>query len=348
MDYLRAILVPFRPASLILVAIFALLISFFVSGGLYGLFAAVMLQAWVLKYCYVLIEHIADGATEPPVMDVDMLSPFEGRPWIQLGLLVGGGLLCDAIGGAAGALLAVLLLIVFPASVALLGMGENFFQAMNPIAWWRVIRGFGPLYLVPLSALAGIAGLELLLNELRLWLVFDVALLLLAEITFFCLIGSCIWLRRRQLGFEPSRSPERAAARQESARVKERARMLDDVFQQVRIGKHVDATAPLARWLREVDGTLAVRDALHVAEQALTWAQPAALNPIGSTLIRHLLRFGRPDGALAIFEMFRQHSAGFTMDSAGDLRILADYAESLGKEELAQSMRLETPIHHTM
>ena len=54
------------------------------------------------------------------------------------------------------------------------------------------------------------------------------------------------------------------------------------------------------------------------------------------------------DVALAIFEMFRQQSARFTMDSAADLRTLAEYAESVGKEELAQSMRLETPIHHAM
>jgi hypothetical protein len=163
---------------------------------------------------------------------------------------------------------------------------------------------------------------------------------------FFGLIGACIWLRRRQLGFEPSRSPERAAARVESERVKLRARMLDDIFQQSRIGNHVDATGPLAQWLRDADSDVAVRDALHVAEQALKWKTPTALNPIGSTLIRNLLRFGRPDAALAVFEMFRAQHPLFTMDSAPDLRTLAEYAESVGKEDLAQTMRLETPIHH--
>jgi pentatricopeptide repeat protein len=89
-----------------------------------------------------------------------------------------------------------------------------------------------------------------------------------------------------------------------------------------------------------------VRDSLHVAEQALKWQLLPALNPIGSTLIRHLLRFGRPDAALAVFEMFRQRSAQFTMDSVHDLRTLAEYADGVGKEELARSMRLETPIVH--
>ena len=42
--------------------------------------------------------------------------------------------------------------------------------------------------------------------------------------------------------------------------------MVDDVFQLVRIGKHVDATAPLAHWLRDADAEQATTDAYHVAE----------------------------------------------------------------------------------
>jgi hypothetical protein len=349
MDYLRALLVPFQPTSLILVAVFAPVITFFLSAaGLYGFFAALLVQIWVIKYCYVIIEHIADGATEPPVLDTLMLSPFEIRPWVQLAMIVAGGALCGYIGGTAGDLLGVVLLLALPATIALLGMGENAFQAINPVAWWRVVRGLGPIYLALLAALAAFTGIIELLENTSLWMLLKVAIGLFGEIAFFCLIGSSIWLRRRQLGFVPSRSPERVAARAESERIRERARMIDDVFQQVRIGKHVDATAPLARWLRDVDDELAVRDALHVAEQALKWRQPAALNPIGSTLIRHLLRFGRPDAALAVFEMFRGESGPFTMDSALDLRTLAEYAESVGKEALAQSMRLETPVHRPM
>jgi hypothetical protein len=346
MAYLRAILVPFHPTSLALVVIFAPAIAFFVHGGLLGLFAVALLHIWLFKYCYVLIEHLADGAPEPPVMDLDMLSPFEARPWVQLAIICAGALVCERIGGTAGDVLAVIFLIALPASVALLGMGENPFRAINPLAWYRVIRGLGPLYVALLAGLAAFIALSSWLYDSRLWLIVKVAISLLSLIAFFSLIGSSIWWRRRELGFVPSRSPERAAAREEAARVKRRAAMLDEVFRQVRIGKHVEATAPLARWMDGVDGELAAGDACHVAEQAVGWKSPAALNPIGSTLIRHLLRFGRPDAALSIFERFRRESPRFTMDSAPDLRTLAEYAESIGKEELAQSMRLETPIHH--
>jgi pentatricopeptide repeat protein len=169
---------------------------------------------------------------------------------------------------------------------------------------------------------------------------------LLLEIEFFALIGGALYMRRRQLGYEAAISPERTAAREEAERVKLRARMLDDVFQQARIGKHVDSTRPLADWLRDADGEYATRDALFVAEQSARWGIDAALNPIGSTLIRHLLRAGRPDSALAVFKLLRGQSRVFTMDSADDLRVLAEFAESQGDAELASSMRLETPIFH--
>jgi hypothetical protein len=112
------------------------------------------------------------------------------------------------------------------------------------------------------------------------------------------------------------------------------------------MGKHVDATAPLASWLRDTDAEHVSKDSYYVAEQALRWESPLALNTIGSTLIRHLMRYGRPDAALAVFEILRTRAPNFTMDSAADLRTLAEFAESQGREELAVSMRLETPVIH--
>jgi hypothetical protein len=215
---------------------------------------------------------------------------------------------------------------------------------MNPVTLFRLVRGLGPYYLVILGAIAIYAGILTLLARLDVWALFLYAARLLCEISFFSLIGGCLYLRRREIGYEPSRSPERAAAREEYERLKLRARMVDDVFQLVRVGKHVDATRPLARWLTDLDEALLVRDGLYVAEQAARWDYTQSLNTIASTLIRHMLRAGRADAALSAFELLRARAPGLTLDSAPDLRILIDHAESSGRKELAQSMRLETPV----
>jgi len=345
MDSLRVLLVPFHPTNLLMVAIFSALFTLCLWFGSYGWFGAWFLQVWIFKYCYVLIEHLADGATEPPVMDTDMLSAGEARPWIQAALLSIGGWGCYYIGGGTGITLGILLLVLLPATVAILGFGEAAWQAVNPVTLWRVIRGLGPYYLLMLLALAFCGVVAWLLARLELWSLLENAIALWCEVAFFSFVGASIYLRRKQLGYEPSKSPERTAARAEAERLKERARMVDDMFQLVRIGKHVDATAPLARWLRDLDAEHVSKDTYYIAEQSLKWESPAALNPIGSTLIRHLMRYGRPDAALAVFEILRARAPNFTMDSAHDLRALAEYAESHGREALAQSMRLETPVY---
>jgi pentatricopeptide repeat protein len=346
MDHLRLLLVPFSPTSLILAAVFAVLFTIFDMGGLYGLFASLIAQIWIVKYCYVLIEHLADGAHEPPVMATDMLSPFEVRPWVQLGIVIGGAMLCQALGGNAGIALGAVLIMLLPASIAVLGAGEPFYAAVNPLTLFRLVRGLGPYYLLILGSIPVYLGILWLLDRVLGWAVVSHAAIILCEISFFGLIGGSLYLRRRQLGIEPSRSPERTAAREEAERTKLRARMLDEVFQQVRIGKNVEATRPLAQWMANLDGDTAARDARFIASQVVRWDFPACLNTVGSTLIRHLLRAGRADAALAVFEDLRQRSATLTLDSPDDLRVLVEYAESTGREQLAATMRLETPIFH--
>ncbi len=344
MDHLRVLLVPFHVTSLLLIGLFSILFTFFDLGGLYGLFASLLAQIWVVKYCYVLIEHLADGASEPPVMSTDMLSPFEIRPWIQLAIVIAGAVACNAIGGNAGFVLAVLLLAMLPASIAVLGVGEPFYQAVNPLMLYRLIRGLGPYYLLILVSIPFYLGIIALLDRWQAWGVVRHAAILVCEISFFSLIGGCLYLRRHQLGIEPSRSPERTAARDEAERMKVRAHMLDDVFQQARIGKYVEATRPLAQWFRTLDGETAAHDAQFIAAQAIGWNMPAGLNTIGSTLIRHLLRAGRPDAALLVFERLRQRAPTLTLDSPDDLRMLIEFAEGAGRDQLAASMRLETPV----
>ena len=172
-------------------------------------------------------------------------------------------MLCRQIGGTAGLMLGVAMLALFPATVAILGFGERPWQAVNPLTWYRVIRGLGPFYVLLLLALAACGLVALLLFRLDLWTHHRGRRSRCgARWRSSASWAPSLFLRRRQLGFEPSRSPERAAARAEAERLKVRARMVDDVFQLVRIGKHVDATAPLARWLNDAEPEHVSKDAL--------------------------------------------------------------------------------------
>jgi hypothetical protein len=345
MDHLRAFLVPFHPTNLLMSGIFGLLVAFCLSAGFFGLLASLFMQIWVFKYCYVVVERLADGAQEPPVMDVDMLGPWEARPWVQLGWLIAGYWLVTTLGGYSGMAVALLMLALLPATVAILGVGEPWWRIVDPLTLFRVVRSLGLYYVGLLIALLACAGIGWFAQQ-KLWGFIGTPIAVWCVVAFFNLVGIVVFLRRKELGYEPGTSPERTAAREEMERLKLRARMIDEVFQLVRLGKHVDATAPLATWMRDAEAENLSKDAYHVAEQAVKWESPLALNPVGSTLIRHLMRHGRPDAALAVFEILRTKAPGFTMDSVTDLRALADFAEGEGRDALAQSMRLETPVIH--
>ena len=344
MDYLRVLLVPFTFTSFLLVVVFTMLLSLLSIAGLYGFIGALFLQIWVLKYCFHIIEHLADGAPTVPVMSDDMLSPFETRPWFMLAIIILDVWLCWHVGGRIGITLGVVLLLLLPAQIAVLGYGEPPYQALNPLTLFRVIKGLGPAYLLILAAIAAFGCFTWMLERAEVWRVFIRAADIFFEIFIFSVIGRCLYVRRQQLGIEPSRSPERDAARVDAERIRERNRMVDDVFQLVRVGRHVDATKPLADWIRADADEHIVEDARYIAEQSLRWNAPHGLSTVASTLIRYLMRSNHRSDALAIFERLRGVYPTLTLDSADDLRALADYAESLGRKELAQSMRLETPV----
>ncbi len=338
MDYLRILLVPLQPTVLLLVALFSVLLTICVSGGVLGIFGTALIGAWFFKYCYVLIEHLADGAHEAPVLDADMISPFETRPMLQAVLIGAGAALCYWLPGSAGMPVGVVLVLLLPATVAMLGMGERLHHVVNPLRLLRVITGLGPQYLLILASIVLCGGLLALLWRASLPLLAWLALAQWLLIAVFCLIGGAIYQRRRELGFEPRRSPERDAARADGERLRHRARMIDEVFQLARIGRHQDATRPLTTWLA-AHADHVTEDAREVATRALQWNQPAALEPIGAVLVRFLLRAGRADVSLALYDTLCREVPRLTLNSREDLMSLAAYAQDTGRARHAEHLR---------
>ena len=159
------------------------------------------------------------------------------------------------------------------------------------------------------------------------------------EVAFFSLVGACTLSapQATRLRAEPQSRTCRGA-RAEAERLKLRARMVDEVFQLVRIGKHVDATAPLAPGCATPTPEHVSKDAYHVAEQALRWDSPAGAqyHRQHADSPSHALRAaGR--GARRCSRSCARTAPNFTMDSAADLRTLAEYAESTGRDELGAS-----------
>ncbi|MGA2365786.1 MAG: hypothetical protein ABSG12_09865, partial [Steroidobacteraceae bacterium] len=88
-SFLRYLALPARPVGLILIGVLSIGFALCMRAGLLGLPLQLILLSWLFKYGYVLLEQVAHGAREPPVLAIEMLNPAsEQRPLVQLALVL--------------------------------------------------------------------------------------------------------------------------------------------------------------------------------------------------------------------------------------------------------------------
>jgi hypothetical protein len=240
--FLHYLLLPARPTVLVLIAALSLGFLLALNGGLLGVVMALVLLTWLFNYAYVLLEQIAHGAREPPVLAIEMLNPVnEPRPLLQLAIvLVACGvlqLLASYVSPVLAVALGILGGIALPASIGALGVGDQVLQAVNPLALWHIMHSLRLAY-IGIVALVMFYGLSLSLLAARAllpeWLQIPAAQF--AWLSVYALIGGCLYEQRDALGHEAIDTPERRAARVRQERERERARFLDTVYGEARGG----------------------------------------------------------------------------------------------------------------
>src|ERR1035441_6371124 len=83
-SFLRYLLPPAQPVGLLFIAVLTLGFALCSAAGLFGLPILVILLSWLSKYAYVLLEQVAHGAREPPVLAIEMVNPAaDFRPLVQ-------------------------------------------------------------------------------------------------------------------------------------------------------------------------------------------------------------------------------------------------------------------------
>jgi hypothetical protein len=219
-----------------------------------GIPLGLMMLSWLLTYSYVLLEQVAHGAREPPVLTIDMVNPVsQGRPLAQLGILIaawiGLRLLAQPLGPTLLSVLALLLLLALPASIAALGIAEHWWQALVPSVLWTLVRALGVSYLVllGLALLYGALLVGLYRYGLPDWLL--CVSTLYAWLSLYAAIGGALFEARAALGFEAVHAPERRERRRAAEQDQQRARFVDDLYSQARGGNHAGAWQALQREL---------------------------------------------------------------------------------------------------
>ncbi len=340
----RALLLPLRPAPLILVALFSVGLRFGIAGGLLAIPLVAMFVSWFFKYCFVLLDAAVAGDDEPPVLTLEMCNPVnELRPLAELLLIVVGCMLvalARRVAGEPGLVLSgALLLGSLPATVAVLCLGPSALHAASPVALARMIHGLGHHYLwLVLATLALGAGLYALVR-LDVSLLLTLALGQLAFLFVFALIGGLVHENRLALGISTRTREERLSERKLAEHVSERKQMLDRSFAQLRLGRTADSWREVERWIAvHCRGERADAEFDALMESTLKWEPPVVADRLVSEYLARLLAARDNGRALETLERRLASNPSFRPvrpEHAHRLRELAAFA---GKRALCRQL----------
>jgi hypothetical protein len=351
--FARYLALPLRAAPLLLVIVFSVLLTLAQSAGAFGLVLLIICVSWFSKYSFVLMDDVADGRTEPPVLSIEMVNPAdEQRPLGLLLVMVAFYYATAALDAVIGAgpvfVLRLAGVLLLPAIVAAMGATRSLVRGLNPVLAIGLVMRVPLAYLALLlviavlwlgvPALAAALGLATVVPEV----VVTAALMYLWLAAFAC-IGGLIYEYRDELGHEPSVTPERAQARRDAERDRERDRIMDGLFAQWRAGSHPDARAAVGRMLAAAPQPLAEYRWLYA--RAAAWEDPRLANHLARWAVPRLLEARATGELLDVVRARLRADRDFRPATASELLAVARIAHDGGAPALAQALLQDFERH---
>ncbi len=343
MDLLKALGMPFQAASLMFVAVSALLLTLVTSVGSaimpLALLAIFLLLVWLTQFAFTLIDDAANGAQEAAAATAEMLSPLgDPRCWVHPALAAGMSIalfLRPEIPRlpvlAAGALL-------FPVSIGAIAMSGRARDAVNPFALVRVLRGLGHYYLLAVLFLVLCAVVGVLVADSGLWKVLRFATLELLVLLGYAFIGGAVYTRRLDLGFEPRMSPERFEMRSEQDRMAQRQSMIDGLYRNLRVREPARAVADARQWIERASPQQLPGDVQAILDAGTHWAEPRGQQLLLRGLIPQLQALKQPALAFAAVEAGLAAAPTFTPELESDAIAAMRYAMQTGRKRVAATL----------
>lgn len=339
-DLLRCLAMPFQLQSLIFVGLTAVLLGFFIGGGLIRLVVSIaaiwLLLVWLTQYALHIIDDAANGVREAQTASVEMATAFlDARAWVHPTLAVAIAVVLYM--NPSWPRLPVLLgaALIFPASLGACAMSGHALHALHPGEIARAIRGLGLFYPLVVAFVLGCALLGAFIVghvDSMFLIVACVEMLLLVA---YAGIGGALYLRRRELDFEPRHSPERIAQRQEAERHAERQRFVDELYKDLRVRESTRAAENAARWLRASAPAQLKGDVHAILEAGRQWNEPRAYPRMLRGLIPVMMEMKQPALAFSLVEAALAAAPDFAPATEAEAVQIIRYAQHTGRKRAA-------------
>jgi hypothetical protein len=344
---LRYLAIPLRMAPLLLIGTFSVLLVVAVKAGLFGLALGLILLSWFTKYAFVLMDQLAEGVTEPPVLSMEMVNPLsEQRPMVMLlltlGLFYAAYAASDWIGKSGALVLMIAVAAILPAIVAVQGATGTVVQSLNPR---RVLALIGRLrgdYVLILGFIALVGFFfEIVLESSigdALPLVLRIALLMYAWLAVFSLIGGVLFERRLDIGLDDVHTPEHldTGADDDDEAPDERARdkEMDRIYAEWRGGAHANAWQTVLALVSQ--GKDEIAELRWLYQRAGQWPDGRLAERLARELLPRLLAKRSTGEALDIVRERLRKNAQFRPAGSADLLALVHLSKAAGDRATAR------------
>jgi hypothetical protein len=343
MQLLKTLAMPFQAASLLFVAISALILAIISSVGgpmvLMALLTYWLMLVWLTQFALKLIDDAANGVTQTHAASAEMLSVLhDGRCIVHplLAALVMLGLYLQPALPRAPVIAAAAILL--PASIGAMTMSGRAVDAVNPRALARVVWGLGGFYALAVlfASVCALAGW--LVIQSSLWSVLKFAALELLVLLAYAFIGGALHMRRLQLEFLPRVSPERTIDREHHERIADRQRMIDEVYTDLRVRQSPRAIAKAGRWFQSAEPALLRSDLQAILDAGANWTEPRGLTLLLRGLVPQLLELKQLPLAMVAAEAGLKTAPDFAPDTEATALALVRYAQHTGRRKIARTL----------
>lgn len=345
---------PLRSAPLLLVVIFSVMLTITQAAGFLGIALGLITGSWFLKYSFVLMDHVADGITEPPVLSIEMVNPAsEQRPLGLLLIMVAFYAATVAVGSFIGtgtaAFLQLIGLLLLPAVVATMGATRRFAAGLNPVLVIALVLRIPGTYLAVLSiivllwiAVPAIAAATGATGAMPTLIV--IAGFMFLWLAVFACIGGMLYEQRHELGLDVAVSPERTQARRDADLERVRDLLMDGWFAQWRGGSHGDVWAAIKNVLDSSPQPLVEYRWLYA--RTASWEDPRLAGYLAHWAIPRLIDVRATSELLDIVKERLRAQPDFRPLAAAQLVSVVNIARSGGELALARTLLQDFERHY--
>jgi len=341
----RYLAIPLRAAPLLLIGTFSVLLVVATKAGLLGIPLGLILLSWFSKYSFVLMDRLAEGVVEPPVLSTEMVNPLdEQRPMILLLMAIGLFYASDAASywiGERGALVLMFAVgALLPAVVAVQGATGMVVQSLNPRRVLGLIARLRGDYLLILGfiALVWVFSRFVVASTVgdMLPFVLRIALLMYAWLAMFSLIGGVLFERRFDIGLDDVNTPASLDTGDDDDAPDERVRdrEMDRIYAEWRGGAHANAWKTVLSLVEKSSDQITELRWLY--RRAAQWPDGRLADRLARELLPRLLAKRLTGEALDLVRERLKKDPRFRPTGSADLLTVVQLARTAGDRATAR------------